>query len=77
LFSEDYTAGDPPRTIGWRNLGGGLDGARRMTPAEVIVASTRLTAETLKLDHSMVAPGKSACRAQCELWTASPTREDL
>jgi imidazolonepropionase-like amidohydrolase len=32
-----------------------------MTPSEVIVASTRLAAETLKLDHlGTVAPGKSA-----------------
>ena len=32
-----------------------------MTPAEVIVASTRLAAETLKLDQlGTVAPGKSA-----------------
>jgi imidazolonepropionase-like amidohydrolase len=32
-----------------------------MTPSEVIVASTRLAAETLKLDQlGMVAPGKSA-----------------
>ena len=32
-----------------------------MTPAEVIVASTRLAAETLRLDRlGTVAPGKSA-----------------
>ena len=32
-----------------------------MTPSQVIVASTRLAAETLKLDQlGMVAPGKSA-----------------
>ena len=32
-----------------------------MTPTEVIVASTRLAAETLRLDRlGMVAPGKSA-----------------
>src|SRR5579864_3656803 len=56
------SAGDPMRTIGWHAIWEVDSMARAgMTPSEVIVASTRLAAETLKLDHlGMVAPGKSA-----------------
>jgi imidazolonepropionase-like amidohydrolase len=56
------SAGDPLRTIGWHAIWEVDSMARAgMTPSEVIVASTRLAAETLKLDHlGMVAPGKSA-----------------
>jgi len=56
------SAGDPLRTIGWHAIWE-VDSLARagMTPSEVIVASTRLAAETLKLDHlGTVAPGKSA-----------------
>jgi imidazolonepropionase-like amidohydrolase len=56
------SAGDPSRTIGWHAIRE-VDalGKAGMTPAEVIVASTRLAAETLRLDQlGTVAPGKSA-----------------
>jgi len=56
------SAGDPSRTIGWHAIWE-VDSMGRagMPPAEVIVASTRLAAETLKLNQlGMVAPGKSA-----------------
>jgi len=56
------SAGDPGRTMGWHAIWE-VDALAKagMTPAEVIVASTRLAAETLKLDQlGMVAPGKSA-----------------
>src|SRR5436309_2074875 len=56
------SAGDPSRTMGWHAIWE-LDALAKagMSPAEVIVASTRLAAETLKLDQrGMVAPGKSA-----------------
>src|SRR5579863_1237180 len=61
VFGSD-SAGDPLRTIGWHAIWE-VDSLARagMTPSEVIVASTRLAAETLKLDHlGTVAPGKSA-----------------
>lgn len=56
------SAGDPLRIIGWHAIWEVDSMARAgMTPAEVIVASTRLAAETLKLDRlGTVAPGKSA-----------------
>jgi imidazolonepropionase-like amidohydrolase len=56
------SAGDPGRTMGWHAIWE-LDALAKagMTPSEVIVASTRLAAETLKLDQlGMVTPGKSA-----------------
>ena len=56
------SAGDPSRTMGWHAIWE-LDALAKagMTPSEVIVASTRLAAETLKLDQlGMVAPGNSA-----------------
>lgn len=56
------SGGDPSRTMGWHAIWE-LDALAKagMTPSEVIVASTRLAAETLKLDQlGMVAPGKSA-----------------
>ena len=61
VFGSD-SAGDPSRTMGWHAIQE-LDALAKagMTPAEVIVASTRLAAETLKLDRlGMVAPLKSA-----------------
>jgi imidazolonepropionase-like amidohydrolase len=56
------SAGDPSRTIGWHAIWEVDSMARAgMTPSEVIVASTRLAAETLKLDQlGTVAAGKSA-----------------
>jgi imidazolonepropionase-like amidohydrolase len=56
------SAGDPSRTLGWHAIWEVDSMAKAgMTPAEVIVASTRLAAETLRLDRlGMVAPGKSA-----------------
>lgn len=56
------SAGDPSRTMGWHAIWEVDTLAKAgMTPTEVIVASTRLAAETLKLDQlGMVAPGKSA-----------------
>ena len=61
VFGSD-SAGDPSRTIGWHAIWEVDSMARAgMTPSEVIVASTRLAAETLKLDHlGTVTPGKSA-----------------
>jgi len=56
------SAGDPGRTMGWHAIWE-LDAMAKagMTPAEVIVASTRDAAATLKLDQlGVVAPGKSA-----------------
>jgi imidazolonepropionase-like amidohydrolase len=56
------SAGDPSRTMGWHAIWE-VDALVKagMTPAEVIVASTRLAAETLRLDQlGTVAPGKSA-----------------
>jgi imidazolonepropionase-like amidohydrolase len=56
------SAGDPSRTLGWHAIWE-LDALAKagMKPSEVIVASTRLAAETLKLDRlGTVAPGKSA-----------------
>jgi imidazolonepropionase-like amidohydrolase len=56
------SAGDPSRTMGWHAIWE-LDALAKagMSPAEVIVSSTRLAAETLKLDQlGLVAPGKSA-----------------
>src|SRR5947208_2285082 len=56
------SAGDPSRTMGWHAIWE-LDALAKagMTPSEVIVASTRLAAETLKLDQlGTIAPGKSA-----------------
>jgi imidazolonepropionase-like amidohydrolase len=56
------SAGDPSRTIGWHAIWEVDSMAQAgMPPSEVIVASTRLAAETLKLNElGMVAPGKSA-----------------
>ena len=56
------SAGDPSRTIGWHAIWEVESLARAgMAPSEVIVASTRLAAQTLKLDRlGDVAPGKSA-----------------
>ena len=56
------SAGDPSRTLGWHAIWEVDSMAKAgMTPTEVIVASTRLAAETLRLDRlGMVAPGKSA-----------------
>ena len=61
VFGSD-SAGDPSRTIGWHAIWEVESLAMAgMTPSEVIVASTRLAAETLKLDQlGTVAPGKSA-----------------
>jgi len=56
------SAGDPSRTMGWHAIWE-VDslGKAGMKPSDVIVASTRFAAETLKLDQlGMVAPGKSA-----------------
>src|SRR5207249_11795901 len=56
------SAGEPSRTMGWHAIWE-LDALAKagMTPSDVIVASTRLAAETLKLDQlGMVSPGKSA-----------------
>src|SRR5947208_4392421 len=56
------SAGDPSRTMGWHAIWE-LDALSKagMTPSDVIVASTRLAAETLKLDQlGTIAPGKSA-----------------
>jgi imidazolonepropionase-like amidohydrolase len=56
------SAGDPGRTMGWHAIWE-VDALAKagMTPSDVIVASTRLAAETLKIDQlGMVAPGKSA-----------------
>src|SRR5262249_5343045 len=56
------SAGDPSRTIGWHAIWE-LDALAKagMTSSDVIVASTRLAAETLKLDQlGTIAPGKSA-----------------
>ena len=56
------SAGDPSRTMGWHAIWE-LDALAKagMTPSEVIVASTRLAAETLKLDQlGTIAPNKSA-----------------
>src|SRR5712691_8062158 len=61
VFGSD-SAGDPGRTMGWHAIWE-LDALAKagMTPAEVIVASTRHAAETLRLDQlGVVAPGKSA-----------------
>jgi len=61
VFGSD-SAGDPSRTMGWHAIWE-LDALAKagLTPAEVIVASTRLAAEALKLDQlGMVAPAKSA-----------------
>ncbi len=61
VFGSD-SAGDPARTMGWHAIWE-LDAMAKagMTPSEVIVAATRLAAETLKLDQlGMVARGKSA-----------------
>lgn len=56
------SAGDPSRTMGWHAIWELESLAKAgMTPSEVIVASTRLAAETLKLDQlGTIAPGKSA-----------------
>ena len=61
VFGSD-SAGDPSRTIGWHAIWEVDSMARAgMPPAEVIVAATRLAAETLKLDRlGTVALGKSA-----------------
>jgi imidazolonepropionase-like amidohydrolase len=56
------SAGDPSRTMGWHAIWE-LDALAKagMTPSEVIVAATRLAAETLRLDElGTIAPGKSA-----------------
>jgi imidazolonepropionase-like amidohydrolase len=56
------SAGDPSRTMGWHAIWE-LDALAKagMTASEVIVASTRLAAETLKLDQlGTIAPNKSA-----------------
>jgi imidazolonepropionase-like amidohydrolase len=56
------SAGDPSRTMGWHAIWE-VDALAKagMTPSEVIVASTRLAAETLKLDQlGTIGPGKSA-----------------
>src|SRR6185295_535211 len=56
------SGGDPSRTMGWHAIWE-VDALAKagMTPAEVIVASTRLAAETLRLDElGTIAPGKSA-----------------
>ena len=61
VFGSD-SAGDPSRTMGWHAIWE-LDALARagMAPSDVIVAATRLAAETLKLDQlGMVAAGKSA-----------------
>lgn len=61
VFGSD-SAGDPSRTVGWHAVWE-LEALARagMTPSEVIVSSTRLAAETLKLDQlGTVAPAKSA-----------------
>ena len=56
------SAGDPSRTMGWHAIWE-VDALAKagLTPSEVIVASTRLAAGTLRLDHlGTIAPGKSA-----------------
>src|SRR5262249_37255927 len=56
------SAGDPSRTMGWHAIWE-LDALAKagMTPSEVIVASTRLAAEMLRLDQlGLIMPGKSA-----------------
>src|SRR5262245_56978800 len=57
------SAGDPSRTMGWHAIWE-VDALAKagMTPSDAIVASTRLAAETLKLDHQLgtISPGKSA-----------------
>jgi len=56
------SAGDPSRTMGWHAIWE-VDALAKagMTPSEVIVASTRLAAETLKLDQlGTIGPGKGA-----------------
>jgi imidazolonepropionase-like amidohydrolase len=56
------SAGDPSRTMGWHAIWE-VDALAKagMKPSEVIVASTRLAAETLKLDQlGTISPGKSA-----------------
>src|SRR5437870_10566190 len=56
------SAGDPSRTMGWHAIWE-VDSLARagMKPSDVIVASTRLAAETLKLDQlGTISPGKSA-----------------
>ncbi len=56
------SAGDPSRTMGWHAIWE-VDALAKagLTPAEVIVASTRAAAGTLKLDGlGAIAPGKSA-----------------
>jgi imidazolonepropionase-like amidohydrolase len=61
VFGSD-SAGDPSRTLGWHAIWE-LDALAKagMSPMDVIVASTKLAAETLKLDNlGTVAPGKSA-----------------
>jgi imidazolonepropionase-like amidohydrolase len=61
VFGSD-SAGDPSRTMGWHAIQE-LDALVKagMTPSETIVASTRLAAETLKLDLlGTIAPLKSA-----------------
>ena len=61
VFGSD-SAGDPGRTMGW-HAAWELDALAKagMSPAEVIVASTRLAAETLKLDQlGTIALNKSA-----------------
>src|SRR2546428_4358741 len=56
------SAGDPSRTMGWHAIWEGDALAKAgMKPSEVIIASTRLAAETLRLDQlGMLAPRKSA-----------------
>jgi imidazolonepropionase-like amidohydrolase len=61
VFGSD-SAGDPSRTMGWHAIWE-LDALAKagMTPTEVIAASTRFAADTLKLDQlGTVSPGKSA-----------------
>jgi imidazolonepropionase-like amidohydrolase len=56
------SAGDPGRTMGWHAIWE-VDAMAKagLSPSEVIVASTRRAAETLKLDQlGTVVPGKSA-----------------
>src|SRR5213593_376071 len=56
------SAGDPSRTMGWHAIWE-VDALAKagMPPPDVIVASTRLAAETLKLDQlGTISPGRSA-----------------
>jgi len=56
------SAGDPSRTMGWHAIWE-VDSLAKagMKPSDVIVASTRFAADTLKLDQlGTIAPGKSA-----------------